>query len=83
MSTQTATLKAVPQEPAEPAQEATHDLVPAPETAVQPANPSKKERIRKASDRRRRRRPARHRILVWLGLLDGRPLFRCRPMTPM
>ena len=47
MSTQTATLKAVPQEPAEPVQEATHDLVAAPETAVQPANPSKKERIRK------------------------------------
>src|SRR5436853_7228410 len=47
MSAQTATLKAVPQEPAEPVQEATHDLVAAPETAVQPANPSKKERIRK------------------------------------
>ena len=48
MSTQTATLKAVPQQPAEPAHENTHELVPTPETAVQPATPSKKERIRKA-----------------------------------
>src|SRR5262245_30377147 len=51
MSTQTAALKAVPPVPAEAAQEAvqqaTHELVPAPETTVQPATPSKKERIRK------------------------------------
>src|SRR3954468_6086807 len=46
MSTQTATLKAVPQGPAAPAQEIAHEL--APETDVRPATPSKKERIRKA-----------------------------------
>ncbi|UWU94176.1 HlyD family secretion protein [Bradyrhizobium sp. CB1015] len=45
MSAQTATLKAVP---AEPAQEPAQVPVPGPSAAVQAASPSKKERIRKA-----------------------------------
>jgi membrane fusion protein (multidrug efflux system) len=44
MSAQTATLKAIP---AEPAQEPAQVPVPAPSTAIQAASPSKKERIRK------------------------------------
>src|SRR5262245_23418860 len=48
MSAQTVTLKAVPEVPAEPAQEAAQELVPAPDTAVETAaKPSKRERIRK------------------------------------
>src|SRR5689334_22871001 len=52
MSAQTATLKAVPQEPADPAQESSQEppqgRAPAPDTAaVQAATPSKRERIRK------------------------------------
>ena len=48
MSTQTATLKAVPQESGRTRPGTPRNWCPAPDAAVQPANPSKKERIRKA-----------------------------------
>src|SRR5215470_17039940 len=48
MSAQTTILKAVPETPAEPAQESARGAVVAADTPVEAASPSKKERFRKA-----------------------------------
>ncbi len=70
MSSQSTSLPAIPQLPPEPGQK----MVPAAETTIPLQAPAKDEPDTSGPAGRSRRRAARHRVLVWLGLLDGGPL---------